>query len=204
MAWVYYVVSRVMQGVSQKRGQKGTSGGGTHVRLVGGEAVVDAGGEDDQVVLLEADAHPLVGGVADVKVARAAAHVADLLVLVQVLVKKALDLGLVDVAHGGRRDLDLVAVAVAAVGGQLVDVGNVGDAVVQDAEALQGVDVDLLAGVVGEALVALGGEGKGSQSLTLPSAKSSAHPPSSYVPAGCQTRRPSLWWLGCGRGVRWS
>lgn len=117
--------------------------------------MVDAGRQDNQVVLLEANAHPFVRGVAHVKVASTTAHVADLLVLVQVLVEEALDLGLVDVAHRGRRDLDLVAVAVAAVGRQLVDVGNVGDAVVQDAEALQGVVVDLLAGVVGEALVAL-------------------------------------------------
>lgn len=54
----------------------------THVGLVRCEAVEDAGGQDDEVVLLQLDAHPLVALVPHVEVALAAPDVPNLLVLV--------------------------------------------------------------------------------------------------------------------------
>lgn len=54
----------------------------THIGLVRGEAVKDAGGQDDEVVLLQLDAHPLIALVPHVKVALAASDVPNLLVLV--------------------------------------------------------------------------------------------------------------------------
>ena len=117
--------------------------------------MVDARRQDQQVVLLEEDAHPPVALVPHVEVAAAAADVADLLVLVQVLVEEGLDLVLVGVAHVGGRHGDLVAVAVAALRGEAVDVGRRGQVAVDDAEPGQGVGRDGGAAVVREALVAL-------------------------------------------------
>ena len=91
------------------------------VVVVGREAVVYAGGEDDQIVLLEPDADPGVALGPHVEVAGAVADVPDLFVLVQVLVEERLHFGLVDVAHGLRRDGDFIAVPVAALLGELVD-----------------------------------------------------------------------------------
>lgn len=73
----------------------------------------------------------------------------------QVLVEERLDLLLVHVAHLLRRHGDQVAVLVAALGGQLVDVFLVGDVVVNHAQVLQVGWVDGAAGVVELALVAL-------------------------------------------------
>ena len=127
----------------------------THVGLVRRKAVVDARGKDQQVVLLELDAHPVFVPRPHVKVALAAADVADLLVLVQVLVEEHLDLVLVDVAHLFGRHGDLIAVLVAPLGGQLVDALEAGEAVVQDAEPAELILAHGPARVVRKALVPL-------------------------------------------------
>lgn len=88
-------------------------GAATHVVGVRSEAVVDARRQHNQIILLEPDPDPIVALAADVKVAGAVGNVANLLVLVQVLVEKTLDLVLV-VGQRGRRHANLVAVPVLA------------------------------------------------------------------------------------------
>jgi len=105
--------------------------------------------------LVELNPDPLVALVSYIKIACAVANVPDLLVLVQVFVEEHLHLGLVDVAHLLRRHRDLVAISIAPLCGQSVDVLDIRDAVVENAKLLQLLGVDCLARVVGKALVAL-------------------------------------------------
>lgn len=117
--------------------------------------MVDAGGHDHQVVLLELDPHPIVVLAADIEVASSVQNIPNLLILVQVLVEEVLDLLLVHVAHGGGRNGDLVAVLVGARGRDGVHIVDVGEVEVQDAEFGEVVVGDGAVGVVGETLVAL-------------------------------------------------
>lgn len=159
----------------------------SHVGLISSESVKDARGKDDEVVLFQLDAHPLVALVAHVKVALAAADVANLLVLVQVLVEEHLDLVLVHVAHLLRRHDNLVAVLVAAVGSQDINLAGRGQVVVQHAQAGQRICRHLTAGIVRQTLVA----------LCDSDARVSTEPHSDEagwlggLPAGCRTCRPS-------------
>lgn len=127
----------------------------SYVLLIRRESMVYAGGQDNHVVLLEPDAHPVVGLASDVKVTRAVADVSDLLVFVEVFGKEHFDLVLVYGAHGVGGHGDDVPVFVVAVFGDGVDFGYLGAVVVQDAEAGEVRGVDVAAGVVGLALVAL-------------------------------------------------
>lgn len=106
----------------------------THVPCIRREAMIYASWHDHQIILIELNPHPVVLLATHVEEAAAVDDVANLLVLVQVLVEKALNLCLVGVAHAARRDGDLVAVLVAARGGDGVDRGRIWVVVVQDAE----------------------------------------------------------------------
>lgn len=117
--------------------------------------MVDAGRENDEVVLGELDAHPVVILAAHIKVSLPVADVTNLLVLMQVLVEEGLDLFLVDGAHLLRRHKDFVAVLVTSLLCQLVDARNVGNVVVEHAELGQLVIRNGLARVVRQTLVAL-------------------------------------------------
>jgi hypothetical protein len=127
----------------------------THVLVIGGESVVDARGQHNQIALLEPDSDPIVAFTADVEKPRAVEDIPDLLVLVQVLVEKRLDLLFVNVTHFLGRYNDLVAVLVAALHCQFVDVGLRCDVLVQHAELRQVRGVHGAPRVVREALVAL-------------------------------------------------
>lgn len=107
--------------------------------------------------LIQLNPNPLFPFAPYVKVARPVAHVPDLLVLVQVLVEEGSHLGFVDVAHGCGGHGDFVAVAVAALRGERVDGRERGHAEVEDAEGREVGGGQGVPGVVGEALVALGG-----------------------------------------------
>lgn len=111
--------------------------------------------QNNQIVLGQLDAHPLVLDTADIKVPLPVEDVPDLLVLVEVLGEEGLDLVLVRGAQGLRGHDDLVAVLVAALPGELVDLGDGGEVAVEDAQGGQVVLGDGAAGVVGVALVAL-------------------------------------------------
>lgn len=117
--------------------------------------MVDARRQDDQIVLRQPDAHPLVLLAADVEVALAVADVPDLLVLVEVLGEEHLHLVLVHVAHGLGRDGHLVAVLVSALRGQGVHDVNGRAVAVDDAQRGEVGLGDWAAVIVGLALIAL-------------------------------------------------
>ena len=127
----------------------------THILRIGSEAVEDATGQDDQIILLQPDPHPLVLLAPHIKEPFPIQDVPDLLIFVQMLVEEHVHLLLIHVAHLFGRDGDLVAVLVGASVGDGVDVGDGGTAVVDDAELLEVVGGQVLAGVVVEALVTL-------------------------------------------------
>jgi hypothetical protein len=125
------------------------------VVLIDGEAVIDAGGQDDEVALLDAEADPLVVARAHIKVAGAVEDVPDLLVLVQVLVEEHVDLALVGVAERLRRDLDGVAVLVAALLCEDVHARHVGVVRRHDANVCEHGRRDRLGGIMGLARISL-------------------------------------------------
>jgi hypothetical protein len=86
--------------------------------------------QDNQITLFEPDPHPVVSFAPDIKESRAVQNVPDLLILVQMLVKEALDLFLVDVSHLFWRDCDLIPVFVTALGSQIIDIGLRGDVMI--------------------------------------------------------------------------
>lgn len=74
----------------------------THILLIGGKAMIDTRRQDDQIILLDAQADPLVILATDVKVPGAVEDIPNLLVLVQMLVEEGANLGLVRRTEGGR------------------------------------------------------------------------------------------------------
>lgn len=129
----------------------------TYVSLVGGEAMIDARREHDQIILLQFDPQPLVGLAAHVEEASTIEDVSDLLVLVQVLAEEDPQLGLVRVlaAHGRRRDGDLIAVQIAALRRERVHLRKRRTVVVADTQRFQLRRGDAPGRLVREALVAL-------------------------------------------------
>ena len=116
--------------------------------------MIDPRRQDQQIILLQPDPHPVVPRIPHVEIPVPVQDVSDLLVLVQVLVEEHPDLVLVNGAHLVRGDGDLVAVLVGALRGEGVDVGDGGAAPVEDAEVGEVGFRDGAAGVVGLALVA--------------------------------------------------
>jgi hypothetical protein len=106
----------------------------TYVLRVGRETVVDTRRQHDEILLLEADAHPLVLLTADIKVALSVQDVANLLVLVKVLVEERLYLLFVHGAHLLRGNGNLIAVLVTALFGDGIDLGDLGAAAVENAQ----------------------------------------------------------------------
>lgn len=127
----------------------------THILRIGGEAMKNATGQDDQILLLQPDPHPLILLAPHIKKPLPIQDVPNLLIFVQMLVEEHVHLFLVHVAHLLGRDGDLVAVLVGASVGDGVDVGDGGAAVVDDAQLLEVVGGQVFAGVVVEALVTL-------------------------------------------------
>ena len=106
----------------------------THILAIGGKSVEDARWEDNQVVLFQADTHPLIGQTPYIKESFAIHDVPNLLVLVQVLVEEHLNFFFVHVAHLVGRDDDLVPVLVGALIGDLIDFCHGWTAVIEDTE----------------------------------------------------------------------
>ena len=127
----------------------------TDVGLVGGESVIDASWQYEQVVLVQLHAHPLIVLAPHIKVSLTVPNVANFLVLVQVLVEEHLDLILVDIAHLLGRHKYLVPVLVPALSCQLIDTLQGREMIVKYTEFAQVIDRDLAARIVGQTLVTL-------------------------------------------------
>ena len=127
----------------------------THVLIICRKPMVDPSRKNDQIILTQPNPYPLILLPTHIKVPLPISNVPNLLVLVQMFTKERLHLLLVDIAHSLRRDADLVAVLVAALGGQGVDKVNCWAVAVEDADGLEVGLGDGAAGVVRQALVAL-------------------------------------------------
>ncbi len=104
------------------------------------EAVVDARRQDNQIPRLQPNPHPLVPLTPHIEIPRPALDIPDLFIFMQVLVEEGLHFRLVDLAHGSWGDGDYIAVLVGAGGGEGVDFGFGGDAVVEHAQGRELVD----------------------------------------------------------------
>ena len=127
----------------------------TYVLLIGREAVVDASGKDNHIILDKVNADPLVLLASDIEVALAINYIPNFLILMQMLGKKHLHLVLVDVAHALRGHADLVPVLVAALLGNRIDGVNGRAVVVEYTKGCKLLFGDGAARVVRLALVAL-------------------------------------------------
>lgn len=117
--------------------------------------MVDARGQNNHVVLVQADADPLIVLPSHVEVPLAVEDVPDFLIFVQVLGEEHLYFFFVNVAHSRWRHAHLVAVLVAPLGGELVDGFEGRAVVVHHTQGGKLVFRDGAAGVVRLALVAL-------------------------------------------------
>lgn len=127
----------------------------TYVVRIGRKPMIDSRGENNHIVLAQANANPLIVLAADIKVSLAVEDIANLLVLMQVLRKECLHLLLINSAHGLGRHADLVPVLVSALGRNGVDRFDGWAVLIQDTEGSELLLGDFTAGVVGLALVAL-------------------------------------------------
>jgi hypothetical protein len=105
----------------------------TYVLLISRKPVIDTGREDNQIILGQLNAHPLIILAADIKVPLSVTDVSNLLVLMKMFSEEHLHFGLVGLAHSGGRNDDLIAVLVAALFGEGIDVCEVWEVVVDDA-----------------------------------------------------------------------
>jgi len=103
--------------------------------------MIDSRRHDHQIVLLQLDPHPIIAFAPHIKVASTIEDVPNLFVLVQMLMEEVLHFLLIDVAHGGGRDGDLIAVLVMALRCDGIDIRDIGVVVVQDAKLGQVVGV---------------------------------------------------------------
>jgi hypothetical protein len=92
--------------------------------------VIDTRGEDNQIILDESNAHPLVFLAPHIKISLSFTDIPDFLVLVQMLSEEHLHLILVSLAHCCGGDGDLIAVLVAAFPGQRVDIRKLWEVVI--------------------------------------------------------------------------
>ena len=117
--------------------------------------MIDPCRQNQQIVLLNLDPHPLILLTPNIEIALSVTNVSNLLVLMQMLREEHLDFVLVRITHLFRRDDDLVSVLVASLGCYGVHIVDVGAVVVVHAEGGEVGCVDWASGVVRSALVTL-------------------------------------------------
>lgn len=127
----------------------------TYILGIRREAMVNARRKNQQIILDQTNAHPVIILATNIKEPFPVQNIPNLLVLMQMLMEKRLYFFLVNVAHFLGRDGDFVAVFVAAVAGESVDVGDLRALAVDDAEGFEVAGVDFAARVVVFTLVAL-------------------------------------------------
>lgn len=103
----------------------------TYVVLICCKAMIDTRRQNNQIVFLQPNPHPLVTLAPNVEVACAISDVSDLLILVEVLVEERLDFVLVYLAHGRGTDGNFISVPVAAVFGDAIYRRDLGRMVVE-------------------------------------------------------------------------
>lgn len=175
----------ILRTVSFKLGPAGLSGV-TNIGFVCGKPMVNASGQDEQVILVQLHPHPLIILAPHVEIALSSTNVPDLLILVQMFVEEHLDLLLVGVTHLLGRDENLVTILIPALSCQLVNAIKVGKIMIKDAKFSQVINRDCATGVMRQALVALRAQWLRQRAW---STTSNLLPDS---PASCRTYTPSF------------
>ena len=106
-------------------------------------------------MFVQLNSHPSIVLVPNIEVPSSVQDVSNLLVLVQVLVEEHLDLAFVRIAHRFRRDGNLVAILIASLGSDSVDIRDVWIVEGHDSKLVEVLLVDLATRVVWVSLVAL-------------------------------------------------
>lgn len=114
-------------------------------------------GENNQVILFQPDAYPIVPFVSHVKESIAIEDISNLLIFMKMLVEEHFHLVLVDITHLLWRDCNFISVLVAALFGNCVDLVYRRTAIIQYTEIAQIVGIDEFPRVVIIALVTLQG-----------------------------------------------
>lgn len=117
--------------------------------------MIYSGRQNDQIILLQLDAHPVVSCASHIEESLTVEDVSNLLVFMKVLVEERLHFVFVDIAHFLWRDCDLVSVLVAPFFGNGVDIVYCRAAVVNYTKITQIVSVDHFSRIVILALVTL-------------------------------------------------
>lgn len=94
----------------------------TYVLIIRSEPVIDSRGQNNQIILLQLDANPLVPLVPHIKVSFSIADISDFFVLMQVFIEEHLDFVFVNVTHLLRAHDNDIAVLVASFRRQLVNI----------------------------------------------------------------------------------
>jgi hypothetical protein len=127
----------------------------THVVTIGSETMKDPRRQDDQIILLQPNSHPLILGISNIKESVPIKYIPDFFILVQVLVEKHLYFLLVDDAHFVGGDGDFISILVGALLSDIVDGRDTGAAMVEDTELGEVRGRYFAAGIMVKTLIAL-------------------------------------------------
>jgi hypothetical protein len=86
--------------------------------------MIDAGGQNNKVILLHPDTHPVIVLISYVKEAFTIKNISYLLILVQVFVEERLYLLFIDITHSLWRNYNFVTVLIAAFRRKCVDLAK--------------------------------------------------------------------------------
>lgn len=132
-----------------------SDGEDTYIRFVCRESVVYTCRQDDHIVLLQLDPHPIIISAPNVEISLATSDVPNLLILMQMLMEKHFHFVLISIAHLLRRYYNFIAILVAALCSYLVNTCKVWQAIVVNTQLAQSLSIDCAARIVWQPLVAL-------------------------------------------------
>ena len=125
-------------------------GGSRHTSIVaiGGKSVIDASRQDDKIILLHPNAHPIIFLASHVKEAITVKDVSYLFILMQVFIEEHFHLLLINITHLLRRNGYFITVLVATFHRKCIDLTKGRTVIVRDSEPRKIVRVGGTAGVM--------------------------------------------------------
>jgi len=88
----------------------------------------------DQVILLQLYPNPLVALTSNIEESSTIPNISNLLILMQVFIEEHLDLFFIDIAHFLRGNRDYIAILVASLQCELIDISDIRKSVVEDSK----------------------------------------------------------------------
>jgi hypothetical protein len=127
----------------------------TDILPVCGKAMINSSRQNDQVILLQSDADPVISCASHVEESFPIQYVSNLFVFVKMLVEEHLHLHFIDVSHLLRRDCNFISVLVTSFSGNRVYIIYRRASIVDDTEVTQVTTIDGFPRVMVVALVTL-------------------------------------------------